>query len=365
MMIVSVLFFLSCAEKVPEAKDDESPDVRPEIQLNDGIELSYWIDMDLLGNHRRGYWLNLEAGPERLPEEGWIDNACSKLHEVYGASKLYVIYHRQFEIEQAKSVFMMWKKAGGKYGLDIVPSVVVKSYCVGDERMNFTDSEMLALARWCVLNVNEEEFGIYDVYPRDTPGSDQIRQLEQVYDAVGNKIVRVCIQPDTPMDRIYKYGVQDTWTAECQGRTNELWKDPVCYRGVKRYGRVLLEDWVMQRVNGESRKIVWDLIPVAWDYDKNDPLSYDCPGDDARYNDAPIPGRLKLCHKYIAGCYPGGVQDHLFGGYSCDLHILQANSSGKHENPNFYQSLRLGKEYKGVFSGTMLEIGGIYKSLRK
>jgi len=344
--------------------DVSAPDVPGQTERPTDFELSYWIDMDLYGNHLRGYWYNIdEKNPENIPEPSYVQNACNRLSDEYGANKLYVVYHRQFDPDDAEYVLRMWKSYGDKKNLKIVPTVVLQSYA-NTQSMNFTNDEIVDFARSCIANVNADEFGIYDVYTRDAQGSSQDIQLQVIKNAIGDKLVRVGLQPNVALNSVYKAGVEDTWTAECQGRTNELWENPVFYRGHKKYGRILLEEWVNERINGDIRTIVWNMIPVAWDYETDDELSYDCPGDDQFKNDPPIPGRIDLCHKYIMGCYDGGMTNEKFGGYSCDLHILQANSGGRGENPSFYEALRTNIPYTGDFAVAMDEIGNLYKSLK-
>lgn len=360
----SVLMFFSCEKNVgPDNTGNEGPDGPAE--RNDGYELSYWVDMDLQGTHLRGYWYDVSDYPEEtVPEEIWIRNSCRTLSETYGADKLYVIYHRQYEPETAKDVFRAWLEYGKMYNLTIVPTLVLQNYSSA-ESMNFTDEEVVEFSCWSTENICDAELAIYDVYTRDAEGSGQDLQLKLIKDAVGDILTRIGLQPGVALNSSYSKGVEDTWTAECQGKTNELWEHPVYYRGTKLYGRLLLESWVMERIDGDSRPVVWDMIPVAWDYDTDDELSYDCPGDDAIRNDPPVSGRIALCHKYISACYENGTDDILFGGYSCDLHILQANSSGRGEQPSFYQALRDGTGYSGDFAGAMNEIGELYKSLKK
>ena len=123
---------------------------------------------------------------------------------------------------------------------------------------------------------------------------------------------------------------------------------------------------VQERIDDKSERIVWDLIPVAWDYDNPpDEFGYVCPGDDALINDPPLPGRLKLCHEYISSKYPEGMFADEFGGYSCDLHILEANSAGRPESPTFYGQLKNGERYTGYFRIALEQVAEIYKSIIK
>ncbi len=259
-----------------------------------------------------------------------------------------------------KKVFLIWKKYGDEHGLTIVPTIVLESYAKL-EKLNFTDVEIAALAKWSLGNIQPVEFGIYDVYVRHAPGSKQDVQLSMLRKVIGNRLIRVGLQPGEVLNKNMAGGVEDTWTAECQGLTNDLWENPVMIKGSDKFGRKLLEEWVMERINGDDRRIVWDKIPVAWDYDKPvDSLGYVCPGDDALINDPPIKGRIELCDNYISKWYKDNKAEHKFFGYSCDLHILEANSYGKPERPSFYQQIKNGFPYTGYFSEGMREIAAVY-----
>jgi hypothetical protein len=352
--IIALLAFAGCGTKESAPK------------IHDGFELSYWVDIDLRMNNSRGYWKPVETVPEDLlPTENEIKNACSAMAVRYGSNKLYVVYHRQFELESARQIFKLWQKYGSQYDLEIVPTVVLESYAT-PTTMNFTDVEICELAGWSVDNVNSEEFGIYDVYIRQAAGSRQDSQMGVIRAHVGDKLVRVGLQPGEPLSEYCVAGVEDTWTAECQGLTNELWENPLTVDGNDLFGRKLLENWVAERVDGEERRIVWDMIPVAWEYEKPvDEYGYVCPGDDPLINDPPIEGRIELCHRTISGSYPEGMNTRKFGGYSCDLHILAANSAGKPELPTFYDCLKEDKPYEGYFAIAMVQIGGLYNELKQ
>lgn len=329
------------------------------------VEHSYWIDIDLRNNNGRGYWKNVADLPaDSLPTAEEIANACTALSKTYHGNKLYVTYHRQFEISDAKKVFQWWKKSGEENGLTIVPSVVLESYAK-DGKLNFTDAEITDLARWSLKELQPDEFGIYDVYIRQAPGSKQDMQLAVLNKQVGNKLIRIGLQPGEVLNKNMAGGVEDTWTAECQGLTNALWENPRTVNGSNKFGKVLLEEWVMERINGEDRRIVWDMIPVAWDYDKPvDSLGYVCPGDDALINDPPIKGRIELCDQYISKWYHDHNAQNKFFGYSCDLHILHANSYGKPERPSFYEQLKANLPYTGYFAKGMEEIAQVYSKYR-
>ena len=335
-----------------------------EWNAHPGFEKSFWIDVDLADNNGRGYWYPYASLEENsVPSKDQIMNTSRILKE-YGADKIYLVYHRQFEIDKFIGLLEEWKKNATSYDLEIVPSVVLQDYSES-AGLNFTDDELVSLAEWCTANINETEFGIYDVYIRQESGSPQDVQLAALRARTGCRLVRIGLQPGEALNPNCVSAVEDTWTAECQGIDNELWQNPVTVGGTDIYGKKLLESWVQERLDDNSTRIVWDLIPVAWDYDNPpDEFGYVCPGDDALINDPPIEGRLMLCHECIAGKYPSGMMTPEFGGYSCDLHILQANSAGRPEHPSFYEQISAGKKYEGYFSGAMDQISEIYNSIR-
>lgn len=360
-----LLYGESCSKTISPIDSETEPD-EPNKEVNTEYELSYWIDVDLQGKGLRGFWYDVtSSNPETIPDNInlQIKNACQKLRNTYGATKLYVIYHRQFEITQAKDILRIWHSEGTSNGIEIVPTIVLQSYS-NNQTMNFSNDEIEALADWTVKSINQKKMGIYDHHTRDRKGQPQADQILLIKGIIGNKLVMIGQQPGVEIQENYSYAVQDTWTAECQGRTNDLWENPVYFKGTNIYGRKLLEVWVNERRNSDSRKVVWNLIPVAWDYDTDDPLSYSFPGDHQLYNDPPIPGRLILCKDYINSFYEEGIRNEKHGGFSCDLHILEANSRGRGENPSFYASLReTNIDYTGDFAEAIAEIGEIYLSL--
>lgn len=379
-LIITTLLSCSCDNTdLPEANDNENQNqqnppqeevvVPQEVVVTaDDIELSYWVDIDMIGYHRRGYWYHYsQHSSETLPPDSYIKNGVKMLVETYKANLLYVFYHRQFEIESAKKIFLKWKDAAAEYNVKLVPTVLLQDYSnysvPANSNMNFTDEELIDLAKWCQENFTQE-FGIFDVYTRQSGGSLQDVQLTKLREAIGDNLVFVGFQPGVMLSNHFKRAVEDTWTAECQGNTNDLWSNPL---GGQNVGKKLLDTWVLDRVRFESRPITWDLIPVAWDYEETtakDQYGYICPGDNALYNDPPIPGRLKLSKDAIFSHYEGGWKNERLGGLSCDLTILQANSSGcGKDKTDFYEAIRVGKVYQGYFASAMDEIAEVYQAV--
>jgi hypothetical protein len=366
LFTIALLFILyACTDDAmtDKLRDEEQDPILK--TTSDPFEFSYWVDIDLRVNNGRGYWFNPnDLPPDIIPEYSHVGHTCNFIKNVYGGTKVYVIYHRQFEINEAKAVLLnLWKDQATRFGLTVVPTVVLENY-TNPPVSNFTDDEILEFASWCMENINPDEFGLYDIYPRQQAGGVQDVQITKIKNQIGNKLVHVGLQPGQPLNANMKAGVEDTWTAECQGLTNELWLNPVQYNGTNLYGRLLLEQWVMERKNNESRRIVWNMIPVAWDYDNPvDPYGYISPGDDALINDPPIVGRIDLCHQYFSLWY-GSYTDPQFGGYSCDLRILELNSFGRPEHPSFYECIREGNYYTGYFARGINEIAQVFFSLQ-
>lgn len=183
--LLSLCIACSSGDGLEESVGDNGTQNTPPTARETSFELSYWIDMDLFGNHLRGYWYNVdERNPENIPEPSYVQNTCNRLSDEYGANKLYVVYHRQFDIDDAEYVMRMWKSFGDKKNLKIVPTVVLQSYA-NPQQMNFPDDMIIEFAQWCMTNINSDEFGIYDVYTRDAQGSTQDFQLQVIKAAIG------------------------------------------------------------------------------------------------------------------------------------------------------------------------------------
>jgi hypothetical protein len=359
----TLLLFNSCKKK-EEFLNGSNDKSQQRIATANGFELSYWIDIDLRQNNSRGYWKHVNdplSPPNPTPTSSEIWSAVSRCRYSYHGLSLYVIYHRQFEIAEAKQALLYWKQYGDQMGVKIIPTVVLEDYVL-PASVNFTDTEIPAFAKWCIETLHASEFGVYDIYSyRQQPGTAQNTQLGIIKSAIGNKIVRVGLQPHETVNPNFLRAVEDTWTAECEGKTNAYWENPVNYNDSSGYGRNRLMNWVRERIAYNSISVTWNLIPVAWDYDKYiDPYGYTYPGDDAELNDPPIAGRVSLCHSYLVAAYAGGSSDPKFGGYSCDLRIVHMNSTGKLESPSFYERIRADQLYTGYFASGINQVAAVY-----
>ena len=165
-------------------------------------------------------------------------------------------------------------------------------------------------------------------------------------------LIRVGIQPDERIRPPFITVVQDTWSGFCHGKTNTDWQD----RG---FGADTLRRWVQER-NQDHRRVVWDLIVVAWDYSATARGGY--PGYDDAAKNMPLPaGRNRLAAEEILRT----AQADCLGGFSSDLLILQANSQSRaHDGANgFYETLKQGEVYRGYYSEPFEEIITIFNRL--
>lgn len=148
--------------------------------------------------------------------------------------------------------------------------------------------------------------------------------------------------------------VQDTWSGFCHGRRNEEdWRQAG-------FGAETLRKWVAARNAGATR-VAWNLIAVAWDYSKTERGAY--PGYDDAEKNMPLPaGRNGLAAELIRA----NGRAETFGGFSCDLYILNENSrSEKHDGKAgaFYATLKAGREYRGYYAAPFGEITSIMRAL--
>ena len=121
-IIYRIIFFEILILNVFGGCKEHKPITEKQI-LENSFEVSFWIDIDLRTNNGRGYWFNIsDRQSDELPTNEDVQNACIQLGK-YNSNKLYVIYHRQFEINDAKAVFKARKLYASEHGMTIVPSV--------------------------------------------------------------------------------------------------------------------------------------------------------------------------------------------------------------------------------------------------
>lgn len=313
------------------------------------LERSYWVHASLGLSTQKGYW-----GPDFLgvepPTRQEVENAARLLTGPYKANRLYLIYHKEMPMADARWVFSWWREACPK-SVELVPALLLRMY---DKKQTavFTTEEIREFADFCRSEINAERIAVYDVYSKREQGE----ALALLAKSFTNGLVRVGGQPSETIAPPFVVAVQDTWSGFCHGtRNQEDWLQPG-------FGAETLRKWVVAR-NGESTPIVWNLIAVAWDYKATDRGGY--PGYDDAQKNMPLPvGRNLLGAALITKT---ASYDKL-AGFSSDLFILHENSrttvhDGK--GKTFYQTLREGKQYQGYYVAPFQEITKIFCEMEK
>ncbi|MBI2298825.1 MAG: hypothetical protein HYU66_07740 [Armatimonadetes bacterium] len=309
----------------------------------DRLGRSYWLHASLGDLTQRGYWgPDFPATPPPTGDE--VRRAAALLTGPYAANRLYLVYHHELPLDQARTLFLTWREALPRE-VEVVPTLVLRMYDQAATPV-FTTEELAGLAAFLRDGLHAERVGYYDVYPRrdQGPGLDLLRQ------AFPGRVVRVGSQPGEALGDGIEAAVQDTWGGVCDQKANADWL---------RTGAGVLGGWVRERNGGPP--VAWDLITVAWDYSASEQGAY--PGyDDARRNQ-PLPaGRNVLAAKAILESAEGAA----LAGFSSDLCILQANSFVRDgREGGFYRALRRGEQYAGYFHEPLDEVADIFAGLRE
>jgi len=230
------------------------------------LERSFWVNVSLT-SPVLGYW-GEDFPKARRPSDVEIANAARVLTRDAAANRLYLIYHHELPLDEAREVFLAWRKACPKE-VGLVPTFVLRMY---DKKQTpvFTDDELTSLckvSKW-------HHVAVYDVHARRDQGSG-LAVLAK------HSLVRVGLQPSESLAAPFTGAVADTWSALCHGLTNDDWRS---------HGA--LRKWVAAR-NSSPVPIAWDLVTVAWDYSATKHGEY--PGYDDANKNMPLPaGRNKL-----------------------------------------------------------------------
>ncbi|HPA21413.1 MAG TPA: hypothetical protein PLU30_26970 [Verrucomicrobiae bacterium] len=313
------------------------------------LERSYWVHASLGPTTQRGYF-GLDFPGAEPPTREAVANAARLLGGPYGANRLYLIYHREMPIGEARRVFAWWREACAE-SVELIPALVLRMYDKSG-RPVFSDDEMRGLCDFFRENINRHRVAVYDVYAK----RDQGAALAVLAKRFPGGVIRVGLQPTEEVDAPFVAAVQDTWSGFCHGtRNHEHWLQPG-------FGAETLRRWVTAR-NGGAKRIAWNLIVVAWDYAATERGGY--PGYDDAAKNMPLPaGRNRIGAGLIARAAARGQ----LAGFSSDLHILDENSrSVAHDGKAgaFYQTLREGKEYTGYYAVPFREITQIFGELRE
>lgn len=311
------------------------------------LECSYWIHASLGLKPHRGYW-----GPTlpatRPPTEREVANAAKLLSTRYAANRLYLLYHMEMPLDDAKQVLLWWRKHCPTE-VDVIPAVVLVMYDKARTAV-FSLDDLRAFCSFAKNELKADWFAVFDVYP----DRDQGPGLAVLADAFPGRLIRLGIQPDEKLRPPFVAAVQDTWSGFCHGKTNADWLAPG-------FGAETLRKWVEAR-NASPWPTAWDLIVVAWDYTPTARGEY--PGyDDAKKN-MPLPeGRNTLAAREIMRI----AKPEKFAGFSSDLTILQANSvPAPHDGVenSFHEVLKRGEPYRGYYAQPLDEMAAIYRAVR-
>ena len=319
-----------------------TPDTQPAR-----LERSFWIHASLGLKPHRGYW-GPTLPPTTPPTEQEVANAAGLLTGRYAANRLYLVYHQEIPLDDARRVLSWWRRHCPAE-VEIVPAFVLRMYDKAQTPV-FSIDNLRALCAFCRDELKADHCAVFDVYP----DRDQGQSLTVLEGAFSRRVIRIGIQPDERLGRLFAGAVQDTWSGFCYGKTNADWLAPG-------FGADTLRNWVQAR-NASAWRTAWDLIVVAWDYNATARGEY--PGyDDAKKN-MPLPaGRNALAAREILKL----ARPDRMAGFSSDLTILQANSiSQAHDGPrnSFYEVLKRGEPYGGYYALPLDEIVAIYHALR-
>lgn len=312
------------------------------------LERSFWIHASLGLLTQRNYF-----GPDfpatAMPDEGQVENAARLLTTTCAASRLYLVYHREVSIEDARTLFRWWRRACPR-AVEIVPALVLRMY---DREMTrvFAAGELAEFAEFLHDTINRRHLAVYDIAARRDLG-EEVEVLARAFPA---GLIRLGIQPGEALETPFIAGVADTWSAMCHGRRNaEDWLRPG-------FGAGTLREWVRAR-NPGSGPIAWNLVTVAWDYNSTERGGY--PGYDDAEKNMPLPeGRNRAAMQLIREV----AESARLAGFSSDLCILQENSrSAGHDGRtgSFYECLKRGEDYEGYYGGPFREIAVLFTELR-
>ncbi len=312
------------------------------------VERSFWIHASLGLFTQRNYF-----GPDYpgtpMPEQGQVRNAARVLAESCAANRLYLVYHRELPLDDARRLFAWWRGAVPG-GVELVPALVLRMYDKAETPV-FSAAEAGAFAAFLRDQIRVRRIAVFDIAARGQP-ADALAALSGIFPG---GLIRLGLQPGESLAPPFSEGVADTWSALCHGRDNGRdWRQPG-------FGAGTLREWVAARNSG-AFPVSWNLVTVAWDYSVTERGGF--PGYDDAEKNMPLPaGRNRAAVQIIRETAQAGR----LAGFSSDLCILQENSrSAAHDGraDSFYECLKRGDEYRGYFAEPFREIAALYRELR-
>jgi len=343
-VIAAILAALAAARG---AAEPQPPSSRPQPIQPSCLERSYWIHASLAWNPRRGYW-GADLPGSTPPGEQEVRRAAGLLAGHYAANRLYLVYHKEIPLPEAREVFRWWRRHTPP-GVAIVPALVLRTYDKASVEV-FTGDEVRPLCDFFRAEINPHQLAVFDVYPN----RDQGAALAVLAAAFPSGLIRLGLQPGEKLAPPFAAAVEDTWSAICHGRSHDDWFDAG-------FGAETLRRWVAER-NAGPAPVAWNLIAVAWDYRHTHRGEH--PGYDAPARNMPLPaGRNLLALREILR----HARPEVLAGFSSDLTILQANSAHPTHDARprcLHDSLKKGEAYAGYYAEPLEEIAAIYRALR-
>lgn len=308
------------------------------------LERSFWLNASL-AVPKLGYW-GTNFPPPAPPTPAEITNAAQTLIQQANPNRLYLIHHHELPFVETARIFRDWRKACPA-SIEIIPALVLRLYDRKAEPV-FSATELDALITFFQTEIHPATIAVYDVLPK----RDQGQALATLGKNYPQGLLRIGLQPDEPLEMPYVGAVEDTWSGFCHGLTNADWQD----RG---FGRDTLRKWISLR-NGQSKRIAYDLIVVAWDYANTKRGEY--PGYDDAHKNLPLPAeRNQLAAREILAL----AKPEACAGFSADLLIIELNSeTATHDGKaSFYNTLKAGKPYNGFYAKPWRDVCEIFGSL--
>jgi hypothetical protein len=335
-----------------------------------------------------------------LPTCTQIANVKSGLIRSYFANQIYLVYHREIEIAEAKALFARWRDCGP--WVPLVPALVLQDYdlsSIPQQQCNFSDAEIVDLVNWFKSSINPNGIAVLDVwaptsspsgtlaYARRTFCNGQANLMRNTLKADNTAqptwLIRLGLQPDERIDLPLSCGigcsyyfdaaVMDTYSGIASGKTHALWENwcgdlsttPGQYSTSAKQN---LTTWIDAKVSQRS-VVTYDLVVVGMNYNA-DQCGRDTggPGDDpvpvASTNAAPDEGGRNW-HAYSdvmwARLRPDGPSFNYWGGISLDLQILQVHSRmSDGDAVPLYEQLKSNSQYVGKYSSALNEAAGIF-----
>lgn len=312
------------------------------------LERSFWVHASLGTFTQLNYFgTNFPATP--LPAQRQVENAARLLTDSYAANRLYLIYHCELPVHEARRLFSWWRRACTNK-IEIVPALVLRMYDRAQTAV-FAPEELAGLADFLHENINPRHLALYDI----SAGRKAPESLSLLSRRFPRGLIRLGLQPGEALELPFTAGVADTWSALCHGRRNEQdWRQPG-------FGAATLRQWVSARNLG-LQPVVWNLVTVGWDYSATERGGY--PGYDDAERNMPLPASR---NRDALTLIRETAKPQVMGGFSSDLYILHENSRPvTHDGPakSFYECLKREEDYRGYYGVPFQEIVSLYRELR-